>query len=94
MALQVDTGVAVGLGTVQAPPWRTVVSWVVLHPVRDAVLVIDTDKPPFLPSTELPGEIWLGDARVFTGALAELGVDAVTLFEADRRVYGPMSLSA
>ncbi len=78
MALQVDTGVAVGLRAVQAPPWRTEVTWVVLHPVRDAVLVIDTDKP-LLPSTELPGEIWLGDAPVFTGALAELGLDAVLL---------------
>ena len=77
--MQVDTGVTVGLGAVRPPPWRTEVSWVVLHPVRDAVLVIDTDKPPFLPSTELPGEIWLGDAPVFTGALAELGLDAVVL---------------
>jgi hypothetical protein len=30
------------------------------------------------------GEIW--------AELADLGVDAVTLFEVDRRVYGPMSL--
>lgn len=32
------------------------------------------------------GEIWVG--------LAEAGVAAVTLFELDREVYGPMSLSA
>ena len=32
------------------------------------------------------GEIWAG--------LAEQGVDGVTLFEADRLVYGPMSLRA
>ena len=32
------------------------------------------------------GEIW--------SDLAELGVAAVTLLEADRVVYGPMSLSA
>ncbi len=34
-------------------------------------------------------ESWVGE--VFA-ALAEEGVDAVTLFEHDRRVYGPMSL--
>ena len=28
----------------------------------------------------------------FWAELAELGVDAVTLYEADRKVYGPMSL--
>jgi hypothetical protein len=32
------------------------------------------------------GETW--------SELAELGVDAVTLFEHERRVYGPMSLHA
>lgn len=37
-----------------------------------------------------------GDAESWVGEtwaeLAEAGVDAVTLFEADRQVYGPMSL--
>ena len=39
-----------------------------------------------------------GDAATWIGevwrALADAGVDAVTLYEADRQVYGPMSLQA
>ena len=39
-----------------------------------------------------------GDAETWIGEswrqLADKGVDAVTLFEADREVYGPMSLQA
>jgi hypothetical protein len=39
-----------------------------------------------------------GDAETWVGEawrdLAEAGVDAVTLYEADREVYGPMSLKA
>lgn len=34
-------------------------------------------------------ESWVGELYA---ELADAGVDAVTLFEADRRVYGPMSL--
>jgi len=36
-------------------------------------------------------ESWIGEAW---RQLAEAGVDAVTLFEGDREVYGPMSLQA
>lgn len=36
-------------------------------------------------------ESWIGEAW---RQLVEDGVDAVTLFEADREVYGPMSLHA
>jgi len=36
-------------------------------------------------------ETWIGEAW---RQLVEDGVDAVTLFEADREVYGPMSLQA
>lgn len=36
-------------------------------------------------------ESWVGE---FFTDLVEQGVDAVTLFEADREVYGPMSLHA
>jgi len=36
-------------------------------------------------------ESWIGETW---SALADLGVAQVTLFEADREVYGPMSLSA
>ena len=41
--------------------------------------------------SQADAESWVGE---FWAQLAELGVDAVTLFEADRRVYGPMSLHA
>ena len=36
-------------------------------------------------------ETWIGEAW---RQLADAGVDAVTLYEADREVYGPMSLQA
>ena len=36
-------------------------------------------------------ETWIGEAW---RQLSEAGVDAVTLFEVDREVYGPMSLQA
>lgn len=41
--------------------------------------------------SQADAESWVGE---FWAELAEQGVDAVTLFEADRRVYGPMSLHA
>lgn len=40
-------------------------------------------------STQAEAETWVGD--VFVDLLAE-GVDALTLFEGERQVYGPMSL--
>jgi len=36
-------------------------------------------------------ESWVGE---FYGELLDQGVEAVVLYEADRRVYGPMSLRA
>lgn len=36
-------------------------------------------------------ESWLGEAWA---ELADEGIDAVTLYEGDREVYGPMSLGA
>lgn len=41
--------------------------------------------------TQGEAESWLGE---FFPDLVETGVRAVTLYEADRRVYGPMSLEA
>jgi hypothetical protein len=41
--------------------------------------------------TQGDAESWVGE---IWAALAEHGVAAVTLFEHDRQVYGPMSLSA
>lgn len=42
-------------------------------------------------SSQADAESWVGE---IWSELAEAGVDAVTLFEHDRRVYGPMSLHA
>jgi hypothetical protein len=42
-------------------------------------------------SSQADAESWVGE---IWADLAELGVVAVTLMEADRVVYGPMSLSA
>jgi hypothetical protein len=41
--------------------------------------------------SQADAESWIGESWP---GLAEAGVVAVTLFELDRRVYGPMSLSA
>lgn len=41
--------------------------------------------------TQADAESWVGEVWA---ELAERGVEAVTLFEGDRRVYGPMSLKA
>jgi hypothetical protein len=42
-------------------------------------------------ASQADAESWVGE---IWSDLASEGVDAVTLFEADRRVYGPMSLHA
>ncbi len=42
-------------------------------------------------ASQADAESWVGE---IWADLAELGVDAVTLMEADRVVYGPMSLHA
>jgi len=41
--------------------------------------------------TQAEAESWVGEVWA---DLAELGVDAVTLYDGDRKVYGPMSLQA
>jgi hypothetical protein len=42
-------------------------------------------------ASQADAESWVGEVYA---ELAEAGVDAVTLFERDRQVYGPMSLHA
>ena len=42
-------------------------------------------------ASQADAESWVGE---IWAELAAAGVDAVTLFELDRRVYGPMSLHA
>ena len=63
--------------------------------VRVSALVELGDQRQAGPAPDLRGEE-LADAESWVGEfyadLAELGVDAVTLLEADRTVYGPMSL--
>lgn len=74
---EADAEVNVEQAAGDSPPKRIEVSWIVLHPDLNAVLVVDGS--PSLPSTEVPAGTWLGDAPVLTGALAELGLDAVLL---------------
>lgn len=56
-----------------------------------AVVEITGDLADQSFSSQSDAESWVGE---FYADLAELGVDAVTLFEAEREVYGPMSLHA
>ena len=54
----------------------------------------EVDAPEDLVQTfasQSDAESWLGE---FFGDLADAGVDQVVLLEADREVYGPMSLHA
>jgi hypothetical protein len=69
-----------------ARPWR----WMMLTAVGDEVEVTGVHADQTFPS-QADAESWVGE---FWAELADLGVDAVTLYEADRRVYGPMSLHA
>lgn len=52
--------------------------------------VTAAESSPTFPS-QSDAESWVGETWQ---DLAEQGVDAVTLFEGDREVYGPMSLHA
>jgi hypothetical protein len=55
-----------------------------------AEVTAGVDPSPRFPS-QSDAESWVGEAW---RDLLESGVDAVTLFEGDRQVYGPMSLHA
>lgn len=57
--------------------------------VHGAVLTPADGRQEF--PTRSDAESWVGE---FYGDLAADGVAAVTLFEGDREVYGPMSLEA
>jgi len=56
----------------------------------DGAVVTPADGRQEFP-TRADAESWVGE---FWPDLAEQGVAAVTLFEGDREVYGPMPLSA
>ena len=69
-----------------ARPWY----WALLNAAGDEVTITGPLAEQTFPS-QADAESWVGE---FWAELADLGVDAVTLFEADRQVYGPMSLHA
>ena len=67
-------------------PW-----WWKLHNSQgdDATVPEEYDQQRF--ASQADAESWVGEVWA---ELASVGVDAVTLCEHDREVYGPMSLSA
>ncbi|WP_239459871.1 hypothetical protein [Nocardioides daejeonensis] len=67
-------------------PWR----WRLLDEGSTPV-ELDGDLGSQTFPSQSDAESWLGE---FFGELADAGVDQVTLLEADREVYGPMSLHA
>lgn len=66
-------------------PWR----WRLLDAAGAEIAVGDDLDQSFV--TQGDAETWLGE---FYPDLADAGVEQVVLLEADREVYGPMSLSA
>ncbi len=66
-------------------PWR----WRFEDAAGVAVSASDFAEARF--ASQADAESWVGEAY---GDLAAAGVDAVTLLEYDREVYGPMSLHA
>ncbi|MDN4161722.1 hypothetical protein [Nocardioides abyssi] len=65
-------------------PW-----WWRMENAAGEEVTVDGDLGSERFSNQSDAESWVGE--VFAELAAE-GVDAVTLFELDRRVYGPMSL--
>ena len=60
--------------------WRSRIRWVVVHPDRPAVLLVERAGALALPETELPAKVWTADATVILLALRALvGFDAVLL---------------
>lgn len=70
--------------SVSERPWR----WRLEDAAGDEVDVPDDYADQRFP-TQSEAESWVGEVWA---ELADAGVDAVTLFELERRVYGPMSL--
>lgn len=68
-----------------AAPWR----WRLEDAAGGEVSPAGVSSPDF--PTQSDAESWVGETW---RELLEAGVDAVTLFEGDRQVYGPMSLHA
>lgn len=62
-----------------------------LEDATGAEVVIEGDLADQRFASQADAESWVGETW---SDLAAAGVDAVTLFELDRQVYGPMSLQA
>ena len=67
-------------------PWR----WR-LEDASGAEVTVDDDLAAATFPSQGDAESWVGE---IWADLADAGVDAVTLFEHERQVYGPMSLHA
>ena len=60
--------------------WRSRVCWVVVHPDRPAVLLVERAGALALPETELPAKVWTAEATAILPVLRELvGFDVVLL---------------
>lgn len=71
-----------------APDWHW---WWRLEDAAGAAVEVSGDLAGQRFPTQADAESWVGEVWP---DLADAGVDAVTLFEDERLVYGPMSLSA
>jgi hypothetical protein len=67
-------------------PW-----WWRLEDAAGAEVTVSEEYADQRFASQADAESWVGE---IWSELAELGVDAVTLFEHERQVYGPMSLHA
>ncbi len=65
--------------------------WWRLETFAGAHLEVDSEYAGFGFPSQADAETWIGE---FWNELAVRGVEAVTLLEGEREVYGPMSLSA
>ena len=72
--------------TAERPWW-----WRFENAAADEVTVTDEDLAGQRFASQADAESWVGE---IWSDLAAVGVDAVVLFEDERRVYGPMSLHA
>ena len=67
-------------------PW-----WWRLEDATGAEVVVEGELADQRFASQADAESWVGE---IWSELAALGVDAVTLFDLERQVYGPMSLHA
>jgi hypothetical protein len=77
--------------TFRPPPAAERPWWWQLHDVLGAEARVPEEYSDQRWASQADAESWIGEVWA---ELASAGVDAVTLFEHDRAVYGPMSLSA